>query len=432
MIEKSHLTALDGDEDIEGIDAKWSTFVDGLDGYLYGVPYNAPRAVKFDPISKSMEEIGPDFGEGGMKWGCGVRAVTNDCIYCAPCYAKYMLKINTKNGIVETMENTDLPESGDYLWVSGAVAADNHIYYMPADARYILRLNTYKDTLSSVGNDLGKGWNKYCGTVAGNNGFMYGIPDEANRILKFNPTDPHYNNVSFWCGQGTFGFSTNGVLGIDGNIYILNNHGRVLKLDDVNESLSWIGEDIPYPAGLKSPQWGNPIVGADNCIYWPPYRANRVIKFDPITQESPSLVGDDLRAQSDCPKWMAGALANNGVIYCVPDGGTNQVLAINPLEDFIAKLRNNISQSPLELGRLFEKRSSCGENLYMSAVRKFGVDKVLELIEKCLISFIEESIDQKKRYDYIVPPFVLAAACDNSQLTLVYHLLRNDVQAIFR
>ena len=56
------LTTLIGDE-IEG-DHKWSTFVDGKNGFLYGIPSGARRVVKFNPLDKSLTEIGPGLGEG--------------------------------------------------------------------------------------------------------------------------------------------------------------------------------------------------------------------------------------------------------------------------------------------------------------------------------------------------------------------------------
>jgi hypothetical protein len=37
--------------------SKWSTFVDGKDGFLYGIPEHAVRVVKFSPVDKSMEMI---------------------------------------------------------------------------------------------------------------------------------------------------------------------------------------------------------------------------------------------------------------------------------------------------------------------------------------------------------------------------------------
>ena len=63
---ESSLTTLIGDE-IEG-GMKWSSFVDGGDGFMYGIPFNARRVVKFNPLNKSLTEIGPDFGGGGGKW----------------------------------------------------------------------------------------------------------------------------------------------------------------------------------------------------------------------------------------------------------------------------------------------------------------------------------------------------------------------------
>jgi hypothetical protein len=54
-------TLIDIDNEIQGC-MKWSAFVDGGDGFLYGIPSNARRVVKFDPLDKSMTEIGPDLG----------------------------------------------------------------------------------------------------------------------------------------------------------------------------------------------------------------------------------------------------------------------------------------------------------------------------------------------------------------------------------
>jgi hypothetical protein len=124
---ESSLTILIGDE-IEGF-LKWSAFVNGGDGFFYGIPYDARRVVKFNPLDKSLTEIGPDFGEGGDKWACGVRASTGS-IYCAPFDSNLILKINTNDGTVETLYNFELPETGEtLLWQSGALATDNNIYH---------------------------------------------------------------------------------------------------------------------------------------------------------------------------------------------------------------------------------------------------------------------------------------------------------------
>jgi hypothetical protein len=48
----SCLTSLIGDEIKETM--RWSTFVDGGDGFLYGIPDHASRVIKFNPLDKSF------------------------------------------------------------------------------------------------------------------------------------------------------------------------------------------------------------------------------------------------------------------------------------------------------------------------------------------------------------------------------------------
>ena len=66
------LTTLIGDE-IQG-NYQWWDFVDGEDGFFYGIPYNARRVVKFNPLDKSFTEIGPDLGDRFSDPGTRVTA----------------------------------------------------------------------------------------------------------------------------------------------------------------------------------------------------------------------------------------------------------------------------------------------------------------------------------------------------------------------
>jgi hypothetical protein len=417
---ESYLTTLIGHE-IQG-DAKWSAFVDGGDGFLYGIPSNARRVVKFDPLNKSLTEIGPDLGEGGGKWSCGVLA-NNSSIYCAPFSADHILKIDTIQGTVETLNDVELPETGDCSWASGALAQDNSIYYMPTSARRIMRLNPDNDSLSSVGDDLGREECKYRGTVVGNDDCVYGIPYYTTRIVKFDPTTPdttstvwettRHQEEWFMCG--------NGVLAGDGYIYAVNGAGQVLQIDTTRNNCTLIGDHIysGWEAG-----WDDAIIGADKCIYWPPSGANRVLKFDPETQQLPSLVGDDLG--EGC--WQGGALAPDGKIYCIPYYST-QILVIDPFKEMSMTLQNNFRQHPQELGRLFVEDEGCDETFYCSAVRKFGIWKVFKfLVEECLPSDGEwaDSFSGSSN----LPLFMVAASCENSAVSVIYHLLRRNVHDV--
>jgi hypothetical protein len=63
MAESYLTTLIDIGGEIQGY-TKWSTFVDGEDGFFYGIPCDAHRVVKFNPLDKSLTEIGPGLGEG--------------------------------------------------------------------------------------------------------------------------------------------------------------------------------------------------------------------------------------------------------------------------------------------------------------------------------------------------------------------------------
>jgi hypothetical protein len=414
------LTTLIGDE-IQG-DRKWSDFVDGEDGFFYGIPSHARRVVKFNPLDKSWTEIGPDFGDDLAKWTCGVRANTGD-IYCAPCNAEHILKIKTSDGTVETLENVELPETArNSSWVSGALAQDTNIYYMPYNARRIMKLNPDNDTLSSVGYDLRQGWwfkySKYGGTVVGKDYCLYGIPYDTTHIIKFDTTHTvgeEAEFIRFECG--------NGVLAGDGYIYAANDSGQVLKVDSTTNNYTWIGEEI-FSAFEQG--WGDPIVGADKCIYWPPRKANRVLKFDPETQQLPSLVGDYFGGQGI--KWNCGALATDGAIYCIPFS-SSQVLAIDPFKELSMILQTNMKLHPQELGHLFVKddEEQCDETFFESSLRKFGGEKVFTLIEECLPLDAEWAGAQ---HNGNLPPFMVAASCENCAVSVIYYLLRRNVNAL--
>jgi hypothetical protein len=65
MTEASLTRLIDMGDEIQWY-RKWMDFVDGEDGFFYGIPCDARRVVKFNPLDKSLTEIGPDLGEGTL------------------------------------------------------------------------------------------------------------------------------------------------------------------------------------------------------------------------------------------------------------------------------------------------------------------------------------------------------------------------------
>jgi hypothetical protein len=236
-------------------------------------------------------------------------------------------------------------------------------------------------------------------------------------IIKFDPTNPDTTSTVGEKAEGWF-MCRNGVLGCDGYIYAANRYGQVLQVDTTSNNYTWIRNP------LCSGGWGDPIVGVDKCIYWPPHDANRVLKFDPETQQLPSLVGDDL-GTGDW-KWNGGALATDGAIYCIPSNSA-RVLAIDPFKEFSATLQTNMTLYPDELGRLFlkDKEEECDETFFESSLRKFGSEKVFELIEECLPLDAEWADGAHNNGN--LPQFMVAASCENCASSVIYYLLRRNV-----
>ena len=185
-----------------------------------------------------------------------------------------------------------------------------------------------------------------------------------------------------------------------------------MQIDIARKNYTWIGDTI-FSGRRRG--WGDPIVGVDKCIYWPPWNAKRVFKFDPETQQFPSLVGGDLGEKNW--KWQGGALAMDQAIYCIPVCSTKI-------------LQNNINMYPEELGRLFAKKDKdvrCNKTFYGGAVRKLGIEKVFKfLVEECLLPTDEEWAGTTRSGN--LPLFMIAASsCESCAVSVIYHLFRRNV-----
>ena len=345
------ITTLVGEE-VEGHHKKWEGTLAAPNGCLYGTPCFARRVAKFNPVDKFMTFIGPDFGDGVKCWQSGA---INDSgvIYCIPQRARDrgILKIDTNTDNVTELDKNLLPERGHNMmwsygmWKSCAAALDGCIYFMPAAARYIMKLDpNNNDAMSSVGDDLGVGSNmKYVATVVGIDGCVYGIPCGFNRILKYDPI----NDITSFVGEEAdehFLCIGNGVLARDGCIYAITRDGRVLKIDTTNNCHGFVVNSIDSDHNQYRRGWCDAVMGIDGCVYWPPYDATRTLKYNPHIDLT-SLVGGDFGTQQ--VKWVGGTLASDRVVYCFPTCA-NQVLAIDPIGEFLATTKVVMQDDPEE------------------------------------------------------------------------------------
>ncbi len=387
---------------------KWSASVLGADQCIYGIPNDACHVVKYNPIDQSLKEIGPNLGPRSTKWMGGVLSSKNGCIYCAPYGSSSFLKIDTIKGVVETLDLA-AEESGYGMWGAGTLALDGCIYFIPHFAKRILRLNPEDETVTSVGDDLGGSLYvyKYLGFVCGIDDCLYGIPFASQRIIKFNPENQSTSFLgiesikNFMCG--------NGVLGRDGCIYACSMFGDVVKIDTANETYNYVGQRVD--SSHEDRGWGDPILGIDGTIYFPPHNSNRTLKFDPQTKSS-SLVGDDLGA--NFMKYTSGILGYSGAIYCIPSNA-KQVVIIDPCKEFVMNLQAEIEQHPETFGRLFEKNED-GRAVYDDAVKKYGKEKIFQIIEDCLYRSSKENFDL----------FLSIVSNTKGAFEIIYYLLVRD------
>merc|ERR1712154_38935 len=127
----------------------------------------------------------------------------------------------------------------------------------------------------------------------GNDGYIYGI--YGRRVVKFSPTDHSVSYIGRVFKKAKWFYWTEAVLAEDGTIYAANKYGQILLIDTAQNDWKIIGNKIyneAYGSG-----WGNPVIGADKCIYFPPAHHDRVLKFNP-SSKSLSLIGESYHTES--------------------------------------------------------------------------------------------------------------------------------------
>jgi hypothetical protein len=91
---------------------------------------------------------------------------------------------------------------------------------------------------------------------------------------------------------------------------------------------------------FKFTGWGDAIMGIDGCVYcWPPSEGGHILKYDPHIDLS-SIIGIDFGDEIE-KKWLGGAVASDGIIYCMP-WKASRVLAIDPFRDFKKNLKSHM------------------------------------------------------------------------------------------
>eukprot|EP00945_MAST-04E_sp_MAST-4E-sp1_P008010 g8010.t1 len=314
--------------------------------FIYGVPGHAKRVLKITIATGEYELIGPKY-KGQFKWLRGVEIPksytgTTQKLYCLPSNGgKYgVLKILPDTHEVSTIGG---PYEGDWLWHGGVLSeVDGNVYAIPCNATGVLKIDPRTDKVTVIGGP----WpdepkrQKWYGGIVGHDGNIYGIPQCASGVLKINPRTQECTIIGkeevSQHGQGQkMGWKWHGGFYCKetGAIYgIPSNADAVLKIDTKTDTVTTIG----YPLNRE---WSHRqdgrykylggAIGPDGYCYFFPCDAERVLRVDLRTDKCKTIGPKFMEGMN---KWQNGFCASDGCIYAIPQRAYG-ILKIEPSAD---------------------------------------------------------------------------------------------------
>ena len=108
----------------------------------------------------------------------------------------------------------------------------------------------------------------------------------ARRVVKFNPLGKLLTEIGPDLGEGKEKWHC-GVLANNGRIYcapFCSNH--ILKIDPIQGTVETL-DNVELPETAVRCLWASGALATDNCIYYMPNHARRIMRLNPIMTHSP-------------------------------------------------------------------------------------------------------------------------------------------------
>ena len=235
-------------------------------------------------------------------------------------------------------------------WRGGVIASNGFVYGIPSSATKMLKFNPITESSILVGNSLGGEKEKWVDGVLGLDGFIYGVPGDADSILRFDPV----SETTSLIGKGhnlllPMKKFSGGVVVPDGHIYFLpSDETKVVKFNPSNltDPLSVLNTNNIQIKG-KSIIGG--VVGKDGNVYGIPNDGRRVLKIT-VSNDTVSFIGDEYPGKQ---KWRSGILAKDGNIYACPTD-SNQILKIDVTTQRTSLVGPNLGNAPKKWSNFVE------------------------------------------------------------------------------
>ena len=205
-------------------------------------------------------------------------------------------------------------------WHGGVLAPNGFIYGIPNNLDHVLKIDPSDNSTSKFGS-FGVGADNWSGGVLAPNDCIYCMPSYSANVLKIDTSDDSTSLVGSlggaigkWCG---------GILAQNGCIYGIPNCGTsVLKVDPATDNVTTFGS-----LAVANYKWFGGALASNGCIYVPPTTVTEILKIN-TNNDTVTTFGSFITAS----KWAGAVTAPNGLIYCVPFQG-DEVLVIDPSDD---------------------------------------------------------------------------------------------------
>ena len=293
------------------------------DNMIYGVPCFAKKVIQIDPLTSEVTQFGSDLPAGEWMWHGGAIAPCGT-IYGVPCNAETVIKISPSTKEVSLIGN--LPQ-GRNKWYGALLGRDGCIYGMAYKAKGVLRINPRTDDVRVIGN-FQESFKWHGGTV-GVDGSIYAFPSHADTVLRITPPkecasedcnhgvtleelqlSPKCDPASM-LGKYKWG---GGATDREGNIYgIPSDAQSVLRLNPHTGEVITFGK-LPDDHN----KWQGGVLGEDGNIYCVPCDADFVLVINPYTLELTEIGRGKFPSGRD--KFQGGfTCGQDGNIYCIPE-----------------------------------------------------------------------------------------------------------------
>ena len=180
-----------------------------------------------------------------------------------------------------------------------------------------MRFDPGSGSSSVIGVGLGSDPGKWRSAVLGNDGSIYGIPYNSERVLRIDPSVDSVELIgACFAGNGKW---WGGTCAGDGRIYCVPCYGNhVLCIEPASRTAAFVGENVTQKSGCAGgAKWVSAGLGLDGRMYCIPREAHNVLCFDPTTRTSLFLdVDADIRGGRH--KWGGSAVTACGRIYGAP------------------------------------------------------------------------------------------------------------------